>query len=140
MPALKAPAPKPKPEIAVKFGYLRDPLFLACSAAYCLNRLALKPHIASPFLRNWLNDLLLAPCAMPVLLWLFKQLDLRAGDSPPTRSELATVLVSWTILFEVVGPRFLGLGTGDWRDAVMYALGALGAALVWGTRYSSQRA
>ena len=30
----------------MRFGYVRDPLFLACVAVYALNRFVLKPHLS----------------------------------------------------------------------------------------------
>ena len=39
----------------MRFGYMHDPLFLACVVLYALNRLVLKPHLATPFLHEHLN-------------------------------------------------------------------------------------
>jgi hypothetical protein len=115
----------------VKFRYLRDPLFLLCGSFYCVNRWLLKPRIDSPFLRNWCNDLLLIPCAIPVTFWLFRVLGLRGDDAAPSATELGWILGFWSILFEWAGPKFIIHAVGDWRDVVMYVLGAIAAWAYW---------
>jgi hypothetical protein len=114
-----------------RFLYLRDPLFLAASSLYTLNRAFLKPHFASPFLRNWFNDLLLIPCALPVLLWFYRKLNLRQQDDFPGFWETTSILVFWSLLFEWIGPKFIQHAVGDWRDVAMYWLGGLIAWLFW---------
>jgi hypothetical protein len=111
------------------FRYLADPLFLVCCGLYGLNRWVLKPHLESVFLRSWFNDLLLVPCAVPVVFWLFRRMDLRQADDPPKLIELCWILVVWSMLFEWIGPRFVEHATADWRDVVMYWTGGL---LAWG--------
>ena len=113
------------------FRYLRDPLFLICCASYCVNRLFLKPQFDSPFLRFWLNDLLLVSCALPVTLWIFRALNLRSHDRPPTVAELSWILIAWAVLFEWIGPKFLSMGTGDLVDLLMYSTGAVLAWACW---------
>jgi len=116
---------------AVRFRYLIDPLFLICCGCYALNRWLLKPHVHSEFLQFWFNDFLLMPCALPVVLWLFRWLRLRENDEPPTLPELAWILVVWSLLFEWIGPKFVARATGDWRDVVMYWSGGLLAWIFW---------
>ena len=115
----------------MKFRYLGDRLFLLCGGSYCLNRWLLKPRVDSPFLRNWFNDLLLVPCAVPVTFWLFRILGLRAQDDPPSASDIGWILVFWSILFEWVGPKLLAHAVGDWRDVLMYFSGAVLAWAYW---------
>jgi hypothetical protein len=74
---------------------------------------------------------LLIPAALPVLLWIFRKLRLRLHDSPPTWTEIAEWTVLWSLAFEWAFPRFLHLGTADWRDAVCYAAGAFLAGCWW---------
>jgi hypothetical protein len=114
-----------------RFVYWRDPLFLACTCFYALNRWWLKPHFAWPFLHNWFNDLLLIPCALPILLWLYRKLHLRRGDAYPTLIETTSVLVVWSVLFEWLGPHLIRYTVGDWRDVAMYWCGGVVAWLVW---------
>ncbi len=110
---------------------MRDPVFLAACLSYAINRWILKPRLHSPFLQNWLNDLLLAPCAFPVLFWLFRVLKVRPESSPPSAWEMVWILTVWSLLFEWIGPKFLPWTTGDWRDVVMYWAGGLAAWLYW---------
>ena len=121
----------------MKFRYLRDPLFLAGCAGYALNRLLLKPRVASAFLRFWFNDLLLAACAIPLIIWIFRRVNLRSHDRPPSLLELAWIIALWSVLFEWAGPKFFSKGTGDWIDVLMYFSGAILAWCCWHCRQIS---
>lgn len=114
-----------------RFRYLGDPLFLGACALYVLNRWGLKPRVHSAFLHGQFNDLLLIPAALPPLLWLQRRLALRGHDAPPTSGEIIFHLAVWTLLFELMGPRFIAHATGDWRDILAYAAGALLAGIWW---------
>lgn len=111
-----------------RFGYWRDPLFLACCVLYALNRWGIKPHTDSAFLHGQFNDLLLIPCALPPVLWAQRRLGLRTHDRFPEPGEIVLHLIVWTVICEFIGPRLLPV-TGDWKDAVAYALGGF---LAWG--------
>jgi hypothetical protein len=113
------------------FRYLRDGLFLVCCSLYALNRWVLKPRVHSRFLHDHFNDVLLIPCALPVLLLLQRWLQLRADDRLPTPGEIALYVVVWSILFEVIGPHIMPWTTGDPWDAVAYAVGGVLAGLWW---------
>ncbi|MBL9169417.1 MAG: hypothetical protein JNN07_16880 [Verrucomicrobiales bacterium] len=113
------------------FGYLRDPLFLTGCAAYAVNRWVLKPQVHLGFLHSYFNDLWLIPCALPPILWLHRRLGLRRHDTPPGVSEIASHLVFWSVLFEWVGPRWVGHATGDPGDVLAYTLGAILSGLFW---------
>jgi hypothetical protein len=115
----------------VRFRYLGDPLFLACCACYGANRWAFKRIFESGFFRYWFNDLLLVPCAIPVVLWLFRLLRLRKDDEPPSLLELSWILAVWALLFEWLGPMFVRRATADWLDVAMYCIGGFGAWLYW---------
>jgi hypothetical protein len=117
---------------------LRDPLFLGCCALYVMNRFVIKPHVAGGFVHNWFNDLLLIPCALPILLAVHRALGLREHDGPPTTIEVATHLAGWAFLCEVLGSRLLHRGTGDPFDVLAYAIGAL-LAMFWWQRENSGR-
>jgi len=117
--------------VVKRFAYLRDGLFLVCCSLYVLNRWAIKPHTHNPFLRFHFNDMLLIPCALPVLLWLQRGLGLRKNDEPPSWNEIALYTVFWSILFEVIGPHLLRRATGDPWDVVVYFVGGIGAGLWW---------
>ena len=113
-----------------RFGYWRDPLFLVGCALYVLNRWAIKPHVHSPFLHGQFNDLLLIPCALPLVLWLQRHLGLRKHDAPPTVSEIVFHLVAWSLLMEVAGPHLMHV-TGDPLDVLAYAVGGALAGVWW---------
>ena|SRR5436190_9835656 len=117
------------------FRYLADPLFLVCCGLYVLNRWLLKPHLHFVFLRSWFNDLLLVPCALPIVFWLFRRMDLRRMDDPPKLIEVGWILVVWSVLFEWIGPKFVARATGDWRDVLMYCGGGLFAWGFWRLRF-----
>jgi hypothetical protein len=113
------------------FRYWRDPLFLAACLLYGINRWLIKPHVHSAFLRYHFNDLLLIPCALPLLLWMQRRLRLRTHDQAPTAGEITLYLAVWSILFEVIGPHLLRRATGDPWDVVAYVAGGILAGLWW---------
>jgi hypothetical protein len=114
-----------------RFRYLLDPLCLAGCAFYALNRWGLKPHTQLVFFRCWFNDLLLIPCALPPLLQLYRGLNLRRHDRPPTAAEVFTHLVLWSALFEWAGPHLMRGVTGDWLDVLAYSVGGVAAFVGW---------
>lgn len=91
----------------------------------------IKPHTHNAFMRFHFNDLLLMPCALPVLLWLQRGLRLRTTDDPPSWNEITLYTVFWSILFEVIGPHLLRRATGDPWDVLVYFIGGIGAGLWW---------
>ncbi len=86
------------------------------------------------FLRSWFNDLLMAPCAIPVVFWIFRRLELRRVDDPPKLIELGWILAVWSVLFEWIGPMYVPGTTADWRDVVMYWAGGFFAWGIWRIR------
>jgi hypothetical protein len=113
------------------FGYLRDRLFLFSSSLYALNSWILKPRIHSFFLRNYFNDLLLIPCALPVLLLIQRRVGLRGHNRKPEWNEIFLNLFVWSIVCEWIGPRIFREATGDPFDVAAYAVGALVAGCWW---------
>lgn len=127
------------PGTAVKpFRFHRDPLFLSGCAAYAVNRLCLKPHLANPFLHSYFNDFWLIPCALPLLLQLHRWLGWR-DDRSPTFIEVTSHLLLWSVLFEALGPRLMPHATGDVRDIAWYWLGGLLAWAWWNRDRLRQR-
>jgi len=114
-----------------RFRYALEPLSLAACVLYAANRWLVKPHVASPFLRGHFNDLLLIPCALPIVLWLQRRLGLRAHDELPTMAEVALHLAVWTLIAEWIGPHFFHRGVSDGWDVAAYAAGAAGAVFAW---------
>ncbi len=114
-----------------RFAYALDPLCLAACALYAHIRFWLRGHVGGAFFHGYFNDLLLIPAALPVALWLQRRLGLRADDARPRWREIALHLAAWALMAEVVAPHVLAHATGDWRDVVAYATGALAAGCWW---------
>jgi hypothetical protein len=117
-----------------RFHYHRDRLFWIACSLYALNRWVLKPRIHSHFLHDYFNDLLLIPCALPLLLASQRWVGLRSHDQLPTMGEISLYLVVWSILFEVIGPHIMPGTVGDPLDVVAYTFGALFSAVWWHRR------
>jgi len=114
-----------------RFGYWRDPLFLAAAGGYALNRLLLKPLFPSPFLHGHFNDLLLLPAGLPLVLWIQRLVGLRNHDDTPSWAEMGLHLVVWSVICEFAGPHWLHHGTPDVWDVAAYAVGGVVACLWW---------
>jgi len=110
---------------------LWDSVFGIGCAIYLLNRWVLVPLTGNPFLINWLGDLLLVPCALPLQVAIYHALGLRRRSCPPTGFEILAHVAFWSVLFEVVGPRVLAGATGDPLDVAAYAAGGAAAHLWW---------
>ncbi len=104
---------------------LMDPLFIVCTVAYAANRMFLKPHLGQniPFLRDHFNDLLFFPVAFPLLISIQQLAGVRDSRDLPSARECIAYCVLWSILFEIVFPSWLRLGTADVVDAFFYAAG-----------------
>jgi hypothetical protein len=117
--------------IAVKrFGYGWDQLGCVACLFYVANRWGLPASWKSAFLRNYYDDLLFIPAALPWVLWLQRWLGLRQTDAPPDWREVLYHLVIWSFATEVVGPHLFRRATGDVRDVAAYAAGAIVTTLV----------
>lgn len=123
-----------------RWRYARDPLCLLAIALYALNRWGLKPHLVGGFFHDHFNDLLLIPAALPFVLWAQRRLGWRPHDGPPGAGEIGLHLLVWGLLCEVAGPYLVAHATGDWRDLVAYAAGALVAGVWWQTAAKVGRA
>jgi len=113
------------------FRYWRDGLFLMACLLYAVNRWGIAPHTHSAFLRGHFYDLLLIPCALPLLLLLQRWLELRTHDEAPSAREVTLYLAVWSLLFEVIGPHIMRRATGDPWDLVAYVVGGVAAVLWW---------
>ncbi len=116
---------------SILFRYARDPLFLGACAAYLLNRFLIAPASHSLFLRGYFDDLLLIPCALPLVLWVHRKFGWRPHDAPPTAGEIALHWGVWSLVCEGFGPQLLHRGVADRWDVVAYGAGALAAWLWW---------
>jgi hypothetical protein len=127
------------------FGYLQDKLFLSALSIYSLNKLLILPHFSGVlrlhafwiwiFLHGHLDDLLLMPAALPVVLWVHRQLAWRKHDGPPGWGEMAGHLIIWSVVCKLAGPRYLHLGVADPWDLLCFAAGGMAACLWWHHKY-----
>ena len=127
-----------------RFGYLHDRLFCVALTAYVFNRLVVRPHLshffqghfhwAWPFLHSHLDDLLLMPAALPIVLWLQRLGGLRQHDRPPGWGEMFLHLAIWSVMCKIIGPLFLNVGVADPLDVLFFAAGGIGACLWWHRR------
>jgi hypothetical protein len=107
--------------------------FLLCSFVYLLNTVLIRSNcgLDCAFTRSYLNDLLLVPVTIPVLFEFFTLVNLREEEGMPKLFEFLPILIIWSLLFEVIGPNFLGMGFGDVVDIGSYFLGAFVSIAVW---------
>jgi hypothetical protein len=115
-------------------------MFAMCCGLYALNRFCLKPHFHGAFLQSHFNDVLLIPCALPLVLLLQRWLRLRADDTMPNLAEIGFHLGIWCVLFEVIGPRILPHVVGDGWDVIAYCTGGILAAVWWNRASRRNRA
>jgi SAM-dependent methyltransferase len=114
-----------------RFRYALDPLCLLSCAAYAAERWILRPHLAGLFWHGYATDFLLIPAALPLLLWVYRRLGLRGIDAWPTWEEIGLHLAVWSVAAEVAAPHLFRSATGDWRDVLAYAVGAIIAGCWW---------
>ena len=124
-----------------RFGYLQDRLFQISLAVYALNRLVLKSHLGFlnhshlhfvwSFSHSHLDDLLLMPAALPVMLWVQRLLGLRKHDFAPSWPEMWSHLVIWSVMCKLVGPVLLHIGTPDPWDVAAFVFGGIAACYWW---------
>lgn len=114
-----------------RFRYGLDPVCLAACALYATNRWMIPAAAKGTFLRGHFDDLLLVPAALPLMLWLQRALGLRRNDAPPRWNEISFHLMVWGVIAEFVTPHLTAHATGDWRDLLAYAVGAVVAGLWW---------
>jgi hypothetical protein len=117
------------------FKYLSDPLFLLASVAYAINKTSSLFANGSGRVRlsvaSYLNDLLLVPVTIPIILFLSKTLRLRPQSSSPALLELVIPVLIGSIAFEVIGPSVFGRGVSDPFDVVAYCFGGFASWLIW---------
>ena len=113
------------------YGYARDPVCVIACACYGANRWVLPAALRGAFMRNYFDDVLLIPAALPLVLWLHARLGLRPAGAKPRWSEILLHVIVWSVAAEVIAPHLLSRATGDPWDAVAYASGAFAAGLIW---------
>jgi hypothetical protein len=117
------------------FRYLADPACIGSLLLYAANRWLLKPHhIGGPIAHDYLNDLLCLPLFLPMILRVQRLVGLRHHDAPPRLWEILQHAIVFSIIFEVVLPKYPQYfhTTADPLDAVAYFAGGLAVAtLLW---------
>ncbi len=115
------------------FRYTRDPLFVTCTLLYAANRWIMKPQLPAGevFFRCYFNDLLLIPCALPVMLLVHRCLALRSHDDSPTAREIGLHLVVWSLYCEGIGPLIQNQGVQDIVDVLAYWIGGVVSWGLW---------
>ena len=119
--------------IKVRFRFILDPLFLFSLTLYMVNKLSLftPPWWGNRFINAYLNDVLLVPVILPIILLFSRMLTSRDNYSPPMLGEVLIVLAIWSTAFEFIGPRFFQKGISDPFDVLAYCIGGLISWAVW---------
>ena len=110
-------------------------------AVFAVNRWGLKPHgIGGAFTRGYLNDVLCIPLFLPIILGLQRMVRLRLHDGPPRLWEMLQHWVIFSVLFEIVLPKYPQYfrTTADAMDVVAYLAGGM-IAWMWWQRNSLSR-
>jgi hypothetical protein len=116
------------------FRYLFDPLCVTAIVLFAVNRFALKPlGVAEPFVFGYVNDLLCLPIFLPISLGLQRLMRVRRHDDPPRLWETLQHAAIFSVVFEVVLPRFPAyfVSRADPLDVVAYFVGGLFAWAWW---------
>lgn len=114
-----------------RFRYALDPLCLLSCGLYAACRWLIRPHTAAVFWHSYSTDYLLIPAALPLLLWVYRRLGLRAHDRFPAWRETGLYFLIWAVAAEGVAPLLFKSATGDWWDVAAYAAGAVLAGGWW---------
>ncbi|WP_207493668.1 hypothetical protein [Aridibaculum aurantiacum] len=105
---------------------LRSPVFIICLVLFIIHQVMQKGmNMHHPFMDSYLDNLVAMPVILTLLLaerqWLFKK-----GNTyrlPALDIALATLYI--ILITEILFPLFSEKFTGDWVDAICYALGSL---------------
>lgn len=119
------------------FRYCLDPVCLLSIVLYAINRWYLKPHhIGGLFTIGYLNDVICLPLFLPIILGLQRLLAIRKHDAYPRLWEMLQSWVIFSVLFEVILPRFPQYfrTTGDPVDVLAYLVGGTLAWMWWSFR------
>lgn len=98
---------------------------------YAANRLIFKQLTPSVFMHGYFNDLLLIPCALPLVLKVQTLFRVRSKIKPPTAVEILAHLAAWSVICEWIGPHLYARSHGDPYDVLAYTVGGIGAWAWW---------
>lgn len=116
------------------FTYLRDRLFLICVGIYFLNRMLESIQWSHAYLRWYLNDLLLVPIFVPIMLWCMRKIKFRKHDLAPSLLEIGMLVLVIGLVFEGFAPYLPVLkdvSTPDINDLICYASGGVVSLGYW---------
>ncbi|MDB5290669.1 MAG: hypothetical protein JWL69_1910 [Phycisphaerales bacterium] len=116
------------------FRYLADPVCIASLVLYTINRYFLKPHhIGGWFTHGYFNDVLCLPLFVPMILYAQHLIGLRKHFGFPRLWEIFQNWVVFTVVFQVVIPRFpkTFIAAGDPYDILAYLAGGVIAWIYW---------
>jgi len=113
----------------LQYGF--DPICLGACGLYAINSARLGLFGVQGFGASYLNDLLLIPCALPLVLWFHHGIGWREGRRGPTIAETGGHLLLWAVLGEGLGPIWFADSVRDPWDVLAYAAGAAVALFWW---------
>jgi hypothetical protein len=117
-----------------QFQYLADPACIISLLIYALNRHVLKPHhIGGWFTHGYLNDVLCLPLFVPMILYAQHLIGLRPHRRYPQFWEIFQNWAAFTIVFQLIIPRFpkTYISAGDPWDILAYLAGGVIAGYYW---------
>lgn len=119
--------------MVIKCKYLLDPLFILSLTLYSVNKWIIAPHESwtCKFCNCYLNDILLVPVMVPIILFFLRLFRVRDSYSPPLILEIIVPLIIWSIASEYIGPFYFGRGTSDPVDILAYFLGGFASWMIW---------
>lgn len=117
-----------------QFRYGFDAVCVAACLVYAVNSWLVPEAVKGVFMSGYLNDVLLVPAALPLVLGLQRVLGLRSHNGPPRWTEIGAHLVVWAVIAEFVVPGTVPHATYDPLDLLAYSSGALAAGLWWNRR------
>jgi hypothetical protein len=122
------------PESRKRFRYLADPCCVICLIIYPINRFYLKPHhIGGWFTHGYLNDVICLPLFVPMILYFEHLIGLRPHYLFPALWEILQNFLAFTLVFQVITPRFpkTFITAGDPKDIIAYVAGGMIAGVYW---------
>jgi hypothetical protein len=122
---------------------MADWLFLVSVLLYLVNRFWIKKTAFGHrgFFHDYLNDVLLIPFFLPMVLLVQKKARLRGHDLPPTAFEVASHVVLWSVYFQYVFVHFHYLyrhSTADPWNMAAYAVGGVASLVIWNLSYRTK--